>query len=104
MNIVIFILCRPAKTNYHVTGEKMQIIFLPNRGSNLVCWTHKSYTLPSHYKSRLVPQGSTSVLYIYTPWHFSPSKMNFVPDLIGVQESWKEFYAHSCVIYGGHQM
>ena len=29
----------------------------------------KSYTLPRRYKSRLVLQGSTSVLYTYTRWH-----------------------------------
>ena len=29
----------------------------------------KSNTLPRRYKSRFVPQGSTNVLYTYTPWH-----------------------------------
>ena len=47
----------------------MQIIFCLDRGSNLVCWTSKSYTLPCCYKSRLVSQGSTSMLCTYTQWH-----------------------------------
>ena len=49
----------------NVTGEKMEMTFFPDQGSNPVRWT-KSYTLPRHYKSRLVLQGSTSVSYTYT--------------------------------------
>ena len=43
----------------NVTGEKMEITFFLDS---------KSYTLPCRYKSRLVPQGSTSVSYTFTRW------------------------------------
>ena len=68
----------------------------------------KSYTLPRRYKSRLVPQGSTSVSYTYTWWQSPPSNLKFVPEFLGVRESremrLKEFYAHMWVIYVGRQM
>ena len=46
----------------------------------------KSYTLPRRYKSRLVPQGSTSVLYTYTRWQMNDVTVSF--------------YMHVKIIYG----
>ena len=41
----------------------------PRPGIELGPLDSKSCTLPPrHYKSRLAPQGSTSVLYTYTRW------------------------------------
>ena len=37
----------------------------PSRGSNRGPFDLQSSTLPRRYKSRLVPQGSTSILYTY---------------------------------------
>ena len=54
----------------NVTGEKMEIHFSPT-GDRTRSAGLKSYTLPRCYKSRLLPQGSTSVLYTYTQWHKS---------------------------------
>ena len=50
----------------YVTGEKMEITFFPQPGIEPGPLDLKSYTLPRRYKSRLVPQGNTSVLYTYT--------------------------------------
>ena len=85
-----------------VTGEKF---LCRNRGSNPVLWT-----LPRRYKSRLVPQGSTSVscTCTYTWWHSPPPTWNSSLNFLGVRESremnLEEFYAHMWDIYGGRQM
>ena len=39
------------------------------QGSNLGRLCDRPNTLPRHYKSWLIPQGSTSVLCTYTRWH-----------------------------------
>ena len=52
----------------YVTGEKNGNNIFPDRGSGPL--DSKSYALPHRCKSRLVPQGSTSVSYTYTRWHY----------------------------------
>ena len=47
-----------------LTGEKMEITFSPTGDRTpAICVTRQHSTI--HYKSRLVPQGSTSVIYTY---------------------------------------
>ena len=76
--------------------KKMKITFSPDRGPNLVRWTQKSYTIPRRYKSRILLQ--VQVCYIPISGDIRPSKLEFVPEFLGVRESGemrlKEFYAH----------
>ena len=62
----------------------------------------KSYTLPRRYKSRLVPQGSTSVSYTYTRWHSPPpiwnSSLNFLESENHVKWDWRSFM-HTCGLF-----
>ena len=58
----LFICSRAVSIVSNEKIDKMEITFFPNRGLNPVRWT-KSYTLLHRSKSRLVPQGSTSVSY-----------------------------------------
>ena len=53
----------------NVTGEKNGNNIFPRPGIEPGPLDSKSYTLPRRYKSRLVPQDSTSVSYTYTRWH-----------------------------------
>ena len=60
----------------------------PSRGSNRGPFDLQSSTLPRRYKSRLVPQGSTSILYTYpVPCNILPLHIEFVLEFSGVQES-----------------
>ena len=47
-------------------SQTLKKIQCPGRGSNRGPFDLQSSTLPRRYKSWLVPQGSTSVLYTYT--------------------------------------
>ena len=62
----------------NVTGEKMETIFFPRPGIEPGRSTWQTNTLPSRYKSRLVPQGSTSVIYIYTRWQIYSNHYSFL--------------------------
>ena len=66
----------------NVAGEEKYLQTWPVRESNLRPSAQKSYTLPRRYKSRMVPQGSTGVLYTYTLWH-SPRHLEIRPRISG---------------------
>ena len=60
----------------------------PGRGSNRGPFDLEASTLPRRYKSRLVPQGSTSVSYtLPIPCDILPLHIEFVLEFSGVQES-----------------
>ena len=86
---------------YNVTGEKMQITFSPTRDQI------RSAGLEALHSSLLLKAGLycreyKCVIYLYRVI-FSPSKLKFVREFLGVQESHemrlKEFYVHMWVIY-----
>ena len=96
----------PGYLHLYVTGEKTEITFFPDRGSNPVRWTQS----PTHYHVAIkagLYRKAVQVFYLY-PVTFSPSNLKFVPEFLGVRESremrLKEFYAHMWVIYVGRQM
>ena len=90
----------------YVTGEKMEITFFPDRGSNPVRWTQSPTLYHVAIKAGLYCTA-VQVYHIPIPVAFSPSKLKFVPEFLGVRESremrLEEFYAHMWVIYGGRQ-
>ena len=61
----------------YATGEKI-LITNSATGDRTRAPAWQAYTLPSRYKSRLVPQGSTS--YIYHYYIFIPSILSFVQE------------------------
>ena len=61
----IWVITMGAKCNRWKNGNNI----FPRPGIEPGPLDSKSYTLPRRYKSRLVPQGSTSVSYTYTRWH-----------------------------------
>ena len=91
----------------YVTGEKMEITFFPDRGSNPVRWTQSPTFYHVAIKAGLYCKA-VQVYHIPIPVAFSPSKLKFAPEFLGVRESremrLEEFYAHMWVIYGGRQM
>ena len=73
----------------NVTGEEKYLQTWPGRGSNPRPSALKSNTLPRRHKSRLVPQGSTSVLYTYTLWHSPPPHWNSSSNFWEYENHWK---------------
>ena len=91
----------------YVTGEKIEITFFPDRGSNPARLTQSPTLYHAAIKAGLYRKAVQVVIYPY-PVTFSPTNLNFVSEFLGVRESYemrfKEFYAHLWVICGGRQM
>ena len=75
--------------DFHVIGEEKYLRSWPVRGSNSRPFAEKSNTLPRLYKGRLVPQGSTSVLYTYTLRHSFPPHWNSSSNFCEYENHWK---------------
>ena len=79
-----------------ITSEKNGNNIFPKPGIEPGPLDSKSYTLPRRYKSQLVPQGSTSVLYAYTRWHSPPSNLKLSLNFRSPRITWNETQGVLC--------